>query len=134
MRSLLLLAVLSIVACGGDNGTGPSTPPPVPSATGTWLGNAVTDFGANRFITLALQENGQTVSGTCSVAVSLVDPPYWTCSVSGAHDHPSLDLTLTEPTFAPLTITGTFTDANTYSATLSGTAGWTNTPVTFMRQ
>lgn len=131
LYTCMLLAALGVTsACGGGDATEPRTP----SATGTWLGNAITDFGADRFITLSLEENGQTISGSAEITTALGEPPYYTGSVSGSHAHPDVSLVITAPEFAPLSLVGTFADANTVNVILSGTAGWTNTPVTLRRQ
>jgi hypothetical protein len=81
-------------------------------------------------MTLQLQEGSGSIAGSCQIT----EPPYWTRTVSGTHSHPDISLVITEPGFTPLTVVGAFSGANRINATLSGTAGWTNTPVTFERQ
>ena len=131
--SLLFIGMAVTIACGGGDG-GRGTGPQPPSASGTWLGNAVTDWGADRWMTLTLQETDQAISGSCAITVAIGEPPYWTGTVSGSHVHPDISLTITEPGFAPLSLVGSLANANTFNVTLSGTAGWTNTQVTFRRQ
>ncbi len=126
-----LVVVLGVIAaCGGDGGTGPVPP----SATGVWLGNAVTDVGVDRWMTLDLQESGDAISGSCEIRTALTEPPYWSGTVAGTHDHPAISLQITEPGYNPLTLVGEFQSKDRFQITLNGTAGWTNTQVTFDRQ
>jgi hypothetical protein len=101
---------------------------------GVWAGDMVTPppFNAPRSIRLMLQETNGNVSGSCEIAFP-GDPPYYTCTVSGTHTHPAITLTLSSPGFAPISLTGSFTDGSTIAATLNG-SGFVDTPVTLKRQ
>ena len=132
--SALPCALLLITACGGDHDTGPRL---VPSATGVWAGDAITQFGALRPITLTLQEAGQVLSGSCDIA-DASGVVYWTGTVAGSHVHPALSLTCSNPdpnSGGVARIDGTFLNANKIDAKLNGGAGWNlDTPITFLRQ
>jgi hypothetical protein len=137
-RYYWLGVVVLLAACGGAETTGPettepeTTEPETPSATGVWSGAMVTPFGAARTIAMSLQETGTEVSGSGDISDAVGDP-YYSFTVTGTHVHPAIELSLSSPGFAPVSVEGEFTDATTIAAALNG-SGWADTPVTLKRQ
>ncbi len=122
--SLMVLAlVLMLAACGGD-ATGPKTP----TVTGAWSGT-IGGTGNMGSLSLTLTEtNGAVVgsgviSGSESVAVH----------VTGTHAHPSVSLAMTSSGYEDCNFSGTMTATNTIAGTLNG-SGFYNRPVTLTRQ
>jgi hypothetical protein len=127
--------VVLLAACGGAETTEPETPstaPETPSVNGVWSGAMVTPFGAARTISMSLQETVTEVSGSGDISDAVGDP-YYSFTVTGTHVHPIIELSLSSPGFAPVSVEGEFTDATTIAATLNG-SGWADTPVTLKRQ
>ena len=134
-RYFLLMCAYSIaVAFSAACGSGGATEPETPSVTGVWSGDMLTPPPANgpRSITLTLQETNTNVTGSGDIA-DATGVQYYTCTVSGTHGHPAITLTLNSAGFAPISLTGSFTNTSTIEATLNG-GGWVNTPVTLTRQ
>jgi hypothetical protein len=125
----LVAATLS-AACSDGGGTEPETS----SLTGVWSGDMVTPPPANapRSIRLTLQETNTNVTGSGEIA-DVNGVPYYTCTVSGTHVDAAIEVTLDSPGFAPVSLTGNFTNASTITATLNG-GGFVNTPVTLKRK
>jgi hypothetical protein len=110
-----LCAVVLWTACG-------MTEHQTASATGVWSGG-YPNLGAQRGLRLTLKEASDGVSGSGEDWLygsgwgTPIIKPY---AVAGTHDDPTIALTLSSPGFAPLSVQGTFTDANTISARLIG--------------
>ncbi len=125
MRSLFLFTLLGLVACGGDNGTGPGS-----SVDGVWsaslsnLSGSGVSCSSTAPTQLTLNQTGNTFSGsytggelTCSGPGGTFSDPVGSGSVvNGQINGNSLSFDLDTPDFHQIgTITGN---------SLSGTAQW----------
>ena len=131
--ALSLLTSLAVSSCESASIGGPITPlPPVISVSGTWQGEAISDFGSVREITFVLQQFDYKVSGRSS----MTDPAgqvYFVGEVDGYNTYPEVAFTLRAPLYQPMTARGRLTDRDTMTLVLDG-SGWNGTQVTMRRQ
>ena len=134
--ALSLFAILAVTSCeaGGIGGpVGPVTPlPPAVSVTGTWRGEAVSDFGSVREITFVLQQFDYNVAGRGSMTAPSGEV-YFVGEVDGYNAYPEVSFALRAPLYEPMTARGRLTDRETMTLVLDG-SGWDGTPVTLRRR
>ena len=134
--ALSLLATLALSSCetGGIVGpVGPGTPlPPAVSVTGTWQGEATSDFGSVREITFVLKQFDFRVTGRSSMTAPSGEV-YFVGDVDGFNTFPDVSFTLRAPLHQPMTARGRLVDRETMELVLDG-GGWDGTPVTLTRR
>lgn len=112
----LFAAILLVAGCSGDGdgGTGPSAP----SLAGRWtarvsyLNYDVVDF-------TLVEGQGGAISGSGFIQ----SDGQRNVNITGLHTHPSVSLTLDGATRCTGSFSGTFTDNNTISGTITTTRG-----------
>jgi len=121
MKKLAVLAlILALAACGGD-ATGPKTP----SVSGGWTGTVMEAGSLN----LTLVETSGTLTGSGSLSAGTFAAAL---TVTGAHAHPNVSLTMKSAGYEDMNFAGTMTDDRTIAGTLNG-SGFSGQAVTLRR-
>jgi hypothetical protein len=102
--------------------------------TGAWSGDWVTPPPINgaRIITLDVAETDGEITGSGGMWGPGDSEPYFPFTVSGVHVHPRIALEYMDATGLRDSITGTFVDGNTISATIHTSLG--SAPSTLTRE
>src|SRR5712692_4728174 len=115
-----ILGLALVAGCGKD-----STGPTLPSMAGTWQGSAM-----SQFITMTLLESNTHVTGAGTISDGVTTA---NLTITGTHSHPQVSLTVTPAGFTPITLTGSFSGADSVVAQLNG-SGFSSFAMTFVRQ
>ena len=136
LRQLLLTCSLAALLAAGTcdfTSGGPTLPiAPIYSLTGTWLGEATSEFGDVRHITLELRQSGANVDGSSRIA-AVDGTVYFAGDVDGTHVDPDVSLVLRAEGYDPITAKGRQDNKSTLALRLTG-SGWNDTPVTLRKQ
>ena len=131
MRSMLLLALLLVAACGGSDSTGSS---PTSSMDGLWYGQAFAPPPASalRSIELMLRESHDSITGAATFTDRAGDVTA-NYGLLGTLSQNTVTLSLYSMVLDSMSITGRLTNDSTIAATMNG-SGWLHTPVTFTKK
>lgn len=121
----LLIAVLLLGACGGDDNTGPARI----EVEGTWVGHFATSSGTQVTWSMTLIETNGAVTGSSTLVTageSIAE------QVTGNYVPPTVSLQFHSEGFSDSNLTGTVSQTQ-LSGTLNG-SGFNNVAVTLTRQ
>ena len=115
-RTAFLGILLLVVACGGESDPTANEPPP-PTVSGAWSGSTTFDSQAITLQLTLLESALGVVTGSGSLSIT-----GFAAALSvhtGTHVFPNLSLTLREPGFDDINLTGTVS-ATSIVATITG--------------